>query len=102
MRPILIWFSAIRAKSGFVECVNAKAITTSNIGEQFSALEIWFKMFPAGFKDYKKIKTFYSSHYLLKKNKQIIYLLISETIVDGETDVSYEWGFIQLRCQFLR
>lgn len=69
MRPILIWFSAIRAKSGFVECVNAKAITTSNIGEQFSALEIWFKMFPAGFKDYKKIKTFYSSHYLLKKKQ---------------------------------
>lgn len=44
----------MRAKSGFVECVNAKAITTSNIGEQFSALEIWFKIFPAGFKDCKR------------------------------------------------
>lgn len=54
VRPIFIWFSAIRAKSVFVECVNDKAITTSSIGEQFNALEIWFRIFPTGFNDYSK------------------------------------------------
>lgn len=72
VRPILIWFSAIRAKSEFVECVKAKAITTSNIGEQLSALEIWFRIFPAGFKDCK-IKTKYFIHCRIVVKKLITF-----------------------------
>lgn len=59
----------MRAKSGFVECVNDKAITTSNIGEQFSALEIWFKIFPTGFKDCNKLCVSISFHFVLRNNR---------------------------------